>query len=121
MDIMTVEKIGDEITNVVFSGRLDSIGAASVSRHFNAEVSDKRAVIVDLSDVDYVASLAIRFLVTGAKAVKGNGGKLILLSPDEYVYSVLKTAGIDLMMPILFDRSEAIAAVRPDEKEPSTR
>jgi anti-anti-sigma regulatory factor len=50
--------------------------------------------------------------VTGAKAVKGNGGKLILLSPDEYVYSVLKTAGIDLMMPILFDRSEAIAAVR---------
>jgi anti-sigma B factor antagonist len=115
MDIMTVEKIADEITNVVFSGRLDSIGAASVSRRFNAEVSDKRAVIVDLSDVDYVASLAIRFLVTGAKAVKGNGGKLILLSPDEYVYGVLKTAGIDLMMPILFDRSEAIAAVRPDE------
>jgi len=39
MEMMTVEKIGDEITNVVFSGRLDSIGAASVSRHFNAEVS----------------------------------------------------------------------------------
>jgi hypothetical protein len=54
----------------------------------------------------------IRFLLSGAKAVKGNGGKLILLSPDEYVYSVLKTAGIDMMMPILFDRSEAIAAVR---------
>jgi anti-anti-sigma factor len=118
MDIMTVENIGDEITNVVFSGRLDSIGAASVSRRFNDQVSDKRAVIVDLSDVDYVASLAIRFLVIGAKAIKGNGGKLIILSPDEYVYSVLKTAGIDMMMPILFDRSEAIAAVRPEEKEP---
>jgi anti-sigma B factor antagonist len=113
MDMMTVENIGDEITSVIFSGRLDSIGAASVSRRFNDQVSDKRAVIVDLSDVDYVASLAIRFLLTGAKAVKGNGGKLIILSPDEYVYSVLKTAGIDLIMPILFDRSEAIAAVRP--------
>lgn len=113
MDIMSVENIGDEITNVVFSGRLDSIGAASVSQRFNAQVSDKRAVIVDLSDVDYLASLAIRFLVAGAKAVKGNGGKLIILSPDEYVYSVLKTAGIDLIMPILFDRSEAMAAVRP--------
>jgi anti-anti-sigma factor len=112
MDIMTVETIGDGITNVVFSGRLDSIGAASVSRRFNVEVGDKQAVIVDLSDVDYVASLAIRFLVTGAKAVKVNGGKLILLSPGEYVYSVLKTAGIDLIIPILFDRSEAIAAVR---------
>jgi anti-sigma B factor antagonist len=112
MDMMTVENIGDEITSVIFSGRLDSIGAASVSRRFNDQVSDKRAVIVDLSDVDYVASLAIRFLVTGAKAVKGNGGKLIILSPDEYVYSVLKTAGIDMMMPILFDRSEAIAVVK---------
>ena len=113
MDIMTVEDLGDEITNVVFSGRLDSIGAASVGQRFNAQVSTKRAVIVDLSDVDYVASLAIRFLLAGAKAVKGNSGKLIILSPDEYVYSVLKTAGIDLMIPILFDRSEAIAAVRP--------
>jgi stage II sporulation protein AA (anti-sigma F factor antagonist) len=113
MDIMTVEDIGDEITNVTFSGRLDSIGAASVGQRFNAQVSTKRAVIVDLSDVDYVASLAIRFLLAGAKAVKGNSGKFIILSPDEYVYSVLKTAGIDLMIPILFDRSEAIAAVRP--------
>jgi anti-sigma B factor antagonist len=113
MDMMTVEDLGDEITNVVFSGRLDSIGAASVGQRFNAHVGNKRGVIVDLSDVDYVASLAIRFLLTGAKAVKGNGGKLIILSPDEYVYSVLKTAGIDLIMPILFDRSEAMAAVRP--------
>jgi anti-sigma B factor antagonist len=113
MDMMTVEDLGDEITNVAFSGRLDSIGAASVGQRFNAHVGTKRGVIVDLSDVDYVASLAIRFLLTGAKAVKGNGGKLIILSPDEYVYSVLKTAGIDLIMPILFDRSEAMAAVRP--------
>jgi anti-anti-sigma factor len=113
MDIMTVENIGDEITHVIFSGRLDSIGAASVGRRFNEQVSDKRAVIVDLADVDYVASLAIRFLLSGAKAVRGNGGKLVILSPAEYVYEVLKIAGIDQIMPILFDRDEAIAAVRP--------
>jgi hypothetical protein len=50
--------------------------------------------------------------VAAAKAVKGNGGKLVILSPEEYVHGVLKTAGIDLVIPILFDRSEAIAAVR---------
>jgi anti-anti-sigma factor len=109
---MTVEYIGDDITNVVFRGRLDSVGAASVAQRFQTTVGAKRAVIVDLSGVDYVASLAIRFLVAGAKAVKTNGGKFILLSPVEYVYDVLKTAGIDLVMPILFDRNEAIAAVR---------
>ena len=113
MDMMTVEKIGDEITNVVFRGRLDSVGAASVAQRFGAMVGSRRAVIVDLSGVDYIASLAIRFLVAGAKAVKTNGGKLILLSPDEYVHDVLKTAGIDLVVPVMFDRNEAIAAVRP--------
>ncbi len=113
MDCMTVETIGDDITNVILNGRLDSVGAASVAQPFKAAVADKRAVIVDLSGVEYVASLAIRFLITGAKAVKGNEGKLVLLSPDEYVHSVLKIAGIDTMMPILFDRAEAIAAVRP--------
>jgi hypothetical protein len=51
--------------------------------------------------------------VVGAKAVKANDGKLVILSPEEYVFSVLKTAGIDLIIPILFDRNEAIAAVRP--------
>jgi anti-anti-sigma factor len=113
MDIMTVEYIEDEITNVVFRGRLDSVGAASVGQRFAAVVGDKRAVIVDLSGVEYVASLAIRFLAIGAKTVKSNGGTLIILSPDEYVYGVLKTAGVDLVIPVLFDRGEAIAAVRP--------
>jgi anti-anti-sigma factor len=110
--MMTVETVGDEITNVVFQGRLDSVGAASVAQQFNAAVGSKRAVIVDLSGVDYIASLAIRFLVVGAKAVNANGGKLIILSPEQYVYDVLKTAGLDLFMPILFNRDEAIAAVR---------
>jgi anti-anti-sigma factor len=114
MDLMSVEYIGDEIINVVFRGRLDSVGAASVGQRFNALVGARRAVMVDLSDVDYIASLAIRFLVTGAKAVKNNSGKLVILSPQEYVHDVLKTAGIDLLIPVLFDRTAALAAVQPD-------
>jgi anti-anti-sigma factor len=110
---MTVEAIEGEIANVAFSGRLDSVGAAFVAQRFKVAVADKRAVIVDLSDVDYIASLAIRFLVAGAKTAKSNGGKLIILSPQAYVHDVLKTAGIDAIIPILFDRSEAVGAVRP--------
>ena len=110
---MRVEAIEGEIANVVFSGRLDSVGAASVAQRFKVAVADKRAVIVDLSDVDFVASLAIRFLVAGAKTVKSNGGKLVILSPQEYVYDVLKAAAIDTIIPVLFDRSQGIEAVRP--------
>jgi anti-sigma B factor antagonist len=110
---MRVEAMEGEIANVVLSGRLDSVGAASLAQRFKVAVADKRAVIVDLSDVDFVASLAIRFLVAGVKAVKSNGGKLVILSPQEYVHDTLKSAAIDAIIPILFDRSEGVAAVRP--------
>jgi anti-anti-sigma factor len=59
-----------------------------------------------------MASLGIRLLVMGAKTITRKGGKLVVLSPDENVLAVLKTAGIKQLMPILFDRSAAIAAVQ---------
>ena len=92
------------------------------SRHafkFNAVAGSKRAIVVDLSAVDFLASLGIRVLVIGAKTVKNKGGKLVLLSPDENVHSVLKTAGIEQLIPVMFDRSAAIAAVRPSWAEPA--
>jgi stage II sporulation protein AA (anti-sigma F factor antagonist) len=110
--MMTVESIGD-VTFVVLTDRLDSVGAAGLAQRFKDTVADKRAVVVDLADVDYIASLAIRFLLFGAKAVNANGGKFVILSPAEYVFDVLKAAGMDQLMPILFDRNEAIAAVKP--------
>jgi anti-anti-sigma regulatory factor len=48
----------------------------------------------------------------GAKAVKNKGGRLVLLSPQDNVKLVLTTAGIDEIIPIMFDRAGAIAAVQ---------
>ena len=118
--MMTVEYIGDDITNVVFRGRLDSVGAASVAQQFNAAVASKRAVIVDHFRRRPPASASLYrrsgFLVAGAKAaVKTNGGKLIILCrrTNTSQYGVLQTcAASTSVMPILFDRNEAIAAMR---------
>lgn len=112
MDI-NVEEIEGGITNVVLRGRLDTAGAGAIDLRFNVVAGAKRAVIVDLSGVNFLASLGIRLLVIGAKSIKNKGGKFAVLSPDENVFGVLKTAGIDQMMPIFFDRAAAIEAVRP--------
>ena len=109
---MDVQEIDGDVTNVVLRGRLDTAGAGAIDLKFNVVAGAKRAVIVDLSGVDFLASLGIRLLVIGAKAVKNKGGKLVILSPDANVLGVLKTSGVDQMMPILFDRNDAIAAVR---------
>ncbi len=110
---MLVEEWDGGVTSVVLRGRLDTIGAGKIDLKFSAVAGAKRAIVVDLSSVDFLASLGIRVLVLGAKAVRNKGGKVVLLSPDENVHSVLKTAGIQEIIPIVFDRSAAIAAVQP--------
>ena len=109
---MQIEETDGGVTNVVLRGRLDTAGAGAIDLKFNAVAGARRAVVVDLSAVDFLTSLGIRLLVIGAKAVKNKGGKLVLLSPTQNVLAVLNTAGIEQLIPVLFDRTAAIAAVR---------
>jgi anti-sigma B factor antagonist len=109
---MQIEEADGGITNVVLRGRLDTAGAGAIDLKFNAVAGARRAVVVDLSAVDFLTSLGIRLLVIGAKAVKNKGGKLVLLSPTENVLAVLNTAGIEQLIPVMFDRGAAMAAVQ---------
>jgi anti-anti-sigma factor len=110
---MQVEDLADGVTNVAFRGRLDTVAAGAIDLKFSAVADSKRAIVVDLAGVNFLGSLGIRVLILGAKALNNKGGKLVLLCPDENTYSVLKTARIDEIIPIMFDRAAAIAAVRP--------
>jgi anti-sigma B factor antagonist len=110
---MLVEDTDRGVTNVVLRGRLDTAGADSIDLKFNAVAGAKRAVVVDLSNVNLLTSLGIRVLLLGARAVKSKGGKLVLLSPDANVRAVLEAAKTDTVIPIFDDRSAAIAAVLP--------
>jgi anti-anti-sigma factor len=110
---MKVEELQGGVTNVVFRGRLDSAGVLAIELPFNAVAEAKRAIVVDLSQVEFLTSRAIRMLVFGARSVANKRGKLVLLSPNDWVKFVLESAEIEQFIPVVFDRSEAIAAVRP--------
>jgi anti-anti-sigma regulatory factor len=51
-----------------FRWRLDIEGAFKIDSEFNRVAEEKKNVLVDLSDVTFIASLGIRTLITGAKA-----------------------------------------------------
>jgi anti-sigma B factor antagonist len=109
---MQVEDLKDGVAMVTLRGRLDVTGAGLIDLKFSTVAGSKRSIVVDMSAVDFLASLGIRVLVMGAKAVKNKGGRLVLLSPQDNVKLVLTTAGIDEIIPIMFDRAGAIAAVQ---------
>jgi anti-sigma B factor antagonist len=109
---MQVEDLTNGVTMVALRGRLDMVGAGVIDLKFSAVAGSKRSIVVDLSAVEFLASLGIRVLVMGAKSVRNKGGRLVLLSPQDDVNAVLTTAGIDEIIPIVFDRADAIAAVQ---------
>jgi anti-anti-sigma factor len=96
---------------VVLRGRLDIEGANVIDLGFNAIAGSRRAVLVDMSAVTFLASLGIRVLVYGAKTVSMKGGKMALLSPTEDVVMVHTTLRIDSLIPIYYDIAIARTAV----------
>lgn len=108
---MVVDDLDGGITNVSLRGRLDTVGAEGIDLPFSVIAGEKRAVIVDLSDVDFLASLGIRVLLTSARAVQRKGGKLAIVAPEGNVLTVLRTAGMETLIPIFQKRETAIEAV----------
>lgn len=108
---MVVDELDGGITNVALRGRLDTLGAEAIDLRLSVIAGAKRAVLIDLSEVEFLASLGIRVLLTSAKAVHRKGGKLAIVAPEGNVLVVLKTAGMETLIPIFQERQSAIVAV----------
>ncbi len=105
MQIETVELDGG-ILKITLAGRLDVDGALAIDDQFKEAVAGRSMVVVDLAGVEYLASLGIRTLVSGAKMASNVGGKLLVLAPQRNVERVLRESNIDTLIPIIRDPAE---------------
>jgi anti-sigma B factor antagonist len=107
---MAVETVVPGVVKVILDGRLDIAGAAVIDLQFSAIAGSHKSVVVDLASVSFLASIGIRTLLLGAKAVQRRGGGFILLNPVEEVERVLEVTGVTDLMPIYRDSDAALAA-----------
>lgn len=104
MTTLEVQDLDNDIKQVKVLGRLDIQGTGSVETTFTAHAAGKKAkVIIDLSGLDFLASIGIRLLLITAKSQAKRGGKVVLLNPKPLVEETLVTAGINLLIPIYND------------------
>ena len=103
---LAIAELDHGVLEILLSGRLDVDGALEIDEDFKNAVAGKRHVVVDLSNVDYLASLGIRTLVLGAKTASNIGGKLVVLAPQRNVEKVLRESNIDTLIPIIRDVAE---------------
>lgn len=92
---MTVENLNDSVKAITLKGRMDFSGTQEIDIKFTGHTaSSSQNIIVDMSGVDFVASIGIRTLVSNAKALKQKGKKMVLVGLQDNVFKVLDMAGI---------------------------
>jgi anti-anti-sigma factor len=74
---LAVHDLDSGILGISLSGRMDIIGTQQIDLKFTALTSTRKAqILVDLSNVTFIASIGIRTLITTAKAQKARGGTM---------------------------------------------
>lgn len=106
------EQLDNGVLRVSLSGRLDVLGAQAIDIKFTALTATKKALIlVDMSEVSFLASLGMRTLISSAKALSNRGGYMVLFKPQPNVADVLETSGVSSLIPIYDDFDEAVSAL----------
>ena len=105
------EVLDNGICRINLAGRMDIQGTQDIDMKFTGISAKQRAVIVDMSAVEFLASIGIRTLLLSAKAIGSRGGKMVVLNPDANVRKVLEMAGIDTLIPIFVSLEDARTAV----------
>ena len=99
------------IRTLKLTGRLDILGTGEIETKFYAGCAgEKPLVVVDLAEVDFLASTGIRLLTLAARSIASRGGRMVIIHPIPEVQNVLEVTGIPAIIPIYshYESAEAV-------------
>lgn len=105
------EEMNNGVLKVTLKGSLDIDGAGEVDGPFSDIGGSREKVIVDLTNLDFLASVGIRIFVRTAKAMHPRGGKVALINPNDTAKRIMHTTGLDTIVSVVDNEDLAIAAV----------
>lgn len=101
--------LSDLAIRVALHGRLDTNAIARVEPQFRALLSNCGThVLVDLREVGFVASMAIRMFVANARVLQGCGRHMVLFGAQPLVMEVFGHVALDDLIPIVEDEASAL-------------
>lgn len=113
---LTIIEESDRISRVALSGRLDLEGVMSVESEFITHVSArKKPAVIDLSGVEFIASLGVRMILSAAKQLKRYDASIALLKPRPMVADVLDSIGLEDILHVTDSEEAAMNyALKPE-------
>lgn len=105
---LDVLESSDDLSHVALSGRIDVKGLHEVDVNFHAATAGRgKPAVVDMSGVEFIASLGMGMIISCAQSLRRKGAGLVLLAPQPIVEETLRAAGVDRVVPIVPDMTEA--------------
>lgn len=101
----------DGVCVIALKGRTSLQDLQEMETRLKALVVNRRSIIIDLSELDFMFSMCLRTLIICAQSVQLRNGRLAILAPTPKVLAVLRASGVMKLLPICKDMAEAEAAV----------
>lgn len=93
------EESGDKIT-IFLEGRLDKISSPVVEEELKKEVSNKKDLIIDFKDLQYISSAGLRILIALQKELKDNGNTMNIINVNKDVFDILNVTGFTYILNV---------------------
>ncbi len=101
----------DDVLIIELPARLDAIGVSAIESKLAETVNKHQGkVLIDMSNVTFVASLALRMILTNLKTVQPLGGDLRLCSLQPQIAEIFRKSRFDTLFTIYPDREAALQA-----------
>jgi anti-sigma B factor antagonist len=110
---MEINALAPTQAKVVLKGRLDTAGVDRIETKLVAGLVPRGlSAIVDLSQVDFVASMGLRVLISVARSLSRKNARLVLFAPQEGVREVFESVSLSDLIPIRDTEADALAALQ---------
>ena len=104
-------ELRESIAVVSANGEVDLATASQLSDGIEQAMSKSpSAVVVDLSEVSFLASVGMSVLIT-ARRKASNGAQLLVVADGPYTRRPMELVGLDTSIPLFTDVAAAIASI----------
>ena len=86
----------DDVVILKFTGEFDAFNLPKFSEAIDAMIkAGDRQLVLDLHALKFINSAALGYLIKTSKAVKEQGGEMVLARPSKFIQKTLVTLGLD--------------------------
>lgn len=102
-----------EIIIILVDPRFDTLTSKEIEVKLMEIVdSGSKKVLCDFSGTEYISSVGLRVMLSVAKKLQKNGGKIVLSCMKPFVYDVFKISGFTQIFEIHETKEQAVTSLK---------